>query len=207
MASNNVKHLYYACEYYFDDLTIYELDDALSSCQIPSLRSPIHEFDTITQSDIDRYKEKGCFNEEVHILGAPKKKHVHVMFLMPYNKQPKSSLIYINENLPNSFKINWILGIGFPPIMMRYFCHLDNPEKFQYPINQLKTFHDFPLNLHKPSPPKDQRNILNDLRLYIMGNNTNITRLIEIYKDDDDMLKFIVKNTYFIKILIQENWG
>lgn len=208
MGVNHVKHFFYAAEFYFDDLTLSELDSVLQACKIPSARSPVHDQDVYTDLDIERYKEKGNYDPDVHIPGAFKKSHVHVVFQMPYAKQPKSSLIFINENLPKSLQLSYIQAVGYPPIYNRYLCHLDDPAKAQYSTTQIKIFHDYKLDLSKPSVPKSQRNVLDELIRKIQYTDSphlNITKLLQFYREDDDMLKFICKNSYLVGQLLREH--
>lgn len=209
MGYNHIKHRYYACIIYNENNTEHEMLQVLKDSKIPCIVSPLHCDDVWTETDVLRIKDDRpeLFDDSYHIPGGKKKSHWHVIFEMPYSKQPKSSLAYLNDNLPKSYHLNYIEGVGVLSIYCRYLCHLDDPSKAQYPKEQCHILNNMFVDFSKPSPPKTQRNLLNDLTFFIANNNTNITRLINVYREDDEMLKFIVKNTYFVKILIQENWG
>jgi len=73
-------------------------------------------------------------NKDINPGGELKKSHYHVMFMYDSVK----SLAQAEENIK---KIN---GVGCEIInstrgYARYLCHLDNPEKYQYPIDEVKS--------------------------------------------------------------------
>lgn len=88
---------------------------------IPCLLSPIHDSD-------------------VNGNGMEKKKHIHVMlyFGKGANKSYKQVMKYVEKlhGCPAEVVHN---SVG----MIRYFVHRDNPEKFQYKVEDLKSFFGF----------------------------------------------------------------
>lgn len=88
--------------------------DILSDCKVPAFISPLHDND---------------FNA----TGEPKKPHWHVMLLFEGPKTPAQAEEIFSK----------ILGVGCEPVnslrgMARYLCHLDNPDKAQYPIDKVQ---------------------------------------------------------------------
>lgn len=89
--------------------------EVLNDYHIPAIISPLHD-------------------KDVHKSGELKKPHYHVMLLFSGKKSP--------EQVKPLFE-----GLGFVgmeiiqdgPAMARYFCHLDNPEKYPYNVMDVKT--------------------------------------------------------------------
>lgn len=89
--------------------------DILTDLKIPSFVSPLHE------NDIDPQNQ-------------PKKPHYHVMLMFEGMKS--------DEQVRDIF--DKICGVGFERVnsirgYARYLCHLDNPEKAQYNIEDCKS--------------------------------------------------------------------
>ena len=96
----------------------------LDSFHVASFISPLHEHDI----DI----EVSDFGE---VVETPKKSHYHVMIMFDSVKTSSQAM--------EIFSI--IGGVGCIPIgstrgYARYMCHLDNPEKYQYDINDVRQF-------------------------------------------------------------------
>lgn len=71
-----------------------------------------------------------CF--DVNDTGEVKKPHWHIVIYFESLKtidQVKEITIPLNGTIP--IKLNSVRG------MIRYFAHLDNPEKYQYPVDQI----------------------------------------------------------------------
>lgn len=106
---------YYACLVY-EDSAPNNWQLILADLHVPCFISPYHDSD-------------------INADGTPKKPHWHVMFLFDSLKTRKQA-----ETL---FKM--INGVGVEFILSkrgyaRYLCHLDNPEKFQYPVEHVQAF-------------------------------------------------------------------
>ena len=89
--------------------------DILTDMKVPIFVSPFH-------------------NKDVNPGGELKKAHYHVMFM--YDSVKTVAQAEENIKLINGVGceiINSTRGYG------RYLCHLDNPEKFQYPIEDVKS--------------------------------------------------------------------
>ena len=89
--------------------------DTLSEFHIPAFISPLHDSD-------------------INPDGSIKKPHYHVMIMFEGTKT--------NEQAKEIF--NAIGGVGLEIVQSvrgyaRYFCHLDNPEKFQYDLEGVRS--------------------------------------------------------------------
>lgn len=102
--------------------------DILESYYIPFAVSPLHDKDT---------------NPD----GTPKKPHYHIL-LTSESKKSFSQLFEISSQLNGSYLIN----VGNVRGYYRYLIHLDNPEKYQYNENDIKTYCGFnPDNYIRPT--------------------------------------------------------
>ena len=90
--------------------------DRLASFVIPCYVSPLHDSD-------------------VNPTGEPKKEHYHVLFCFE-GKKSKEQISQIVETIGGvgCESVNSLRGYA------RYLCHLDNPEKHQYSIDDVKSF-------------------------------------------------------------------
>lgn len=89
--------------------------DRLERLAVPALISPLHDRD-------------------VNPDGVIKKSHYHVM-LMHKGKKSFEQIKSITDSLNSPMPIPVSDSRG----MARYFCHIDNPEKYQYDIDDVKS--------------------------------------------------------------------
>lgn len=111
MAVDNRKRNF-ACVVYLDSAPD-NWRQLVDDLHVPAFISPYHQFD-------------------VNPTGEPKKPHYHVMVMF----EGKKSLNQV-QDLFSSFG-----GVGCELVeslrgMARYLCHLDNPEKYQYPVSEV----------------------------------------------------------------------
>lgn len=90
--------------------------EIVSDLKVETIISPLHDSDA-------------------NPTGEPKKPHYHVMIMWESVKTKEQAM-----EIFKSFG-----GVGCEPVnsvrgMARYFCHLDNPEKFQYPEENVITY-------------------------------------------------------------------
>lgn len=90
---------------------------------VPFIVSPLHDKD----QDLSEY--------DGDLVLVSKKAHWHVAVLCDGNK-PLSYFQDLSDSVNGSraWKIQNVRS------MLRYFCHLDNPEKYQYPENELRQY-------------------------------------------------------------------
>lgn len=106
-----------------DDFIVY-----LKSLHIPMFLSPLHLHDKV---EVFRTSAKG---DMIEVL-VDKKPHYHLMLMFEGNKsfdQIKTLLEPLNGTIP--FQCTSLRGYA------RYLCHLDDPEKTQYLIDQVLCF-------------------------------------------------------------------
>lgn len=111
----------------------------LDSLHIPCCCSPIHDKDAFTKLDVANWidahtdKSTGKISEDAIKNGLPvegqkKKKHVHYMISAPGPQTPA----WFAKIMSPFMDVNYLQGVNSTYSMMRYFAHLDSPEKHQY---------------------------------------------------------------------------
>lgn len=75
-----------------------------------------------------------CHNRDVNPSGEPKKPHYHVV--LTYSGAVTENAA---QAVSDAFSGVKVLPVKDLRAMMRYLCHLDNPEKAQYDVNEVTT--------------------------------------------------------------------
>ena len=105
----------------YEDSAVEDWFEALTNMHIPAAVSPLH---------IGELKEDG----------TEKKPHYHVVLMYSQKHSIAQALEIVEElhgvpSLKNNFKE---FVVGDLQLMLRYLCHLDNPEKKQFPIEDVR---------------------------------------------------------------------
>ena len=107
------RSMYWVTEFYPDSLDFETVVDRIQNLHISAFISPLHD-------------------KDVNPTGEPKKPHYHVVLNCDSQKsyqQVKEYVDYIGS--VGCFYCTTFRGYS------RYLCHLDNPEKYQYDINDV----------------------------------------------------------------------
>lgn len=135
---------------YEEDLPSYgALLEHLDSLHIPCAVSPLHDADTFTEKDVQRWvarhtdKETGKITDEAIMAGLPsvgqhKKPHYHVLLRYPGPVDALRCSADFSE-LVDIRSAAW-QKVGNVDSMLRYFAHLDSPEKTRYNALEIKGF-------------------------------------------------------------------
>ena len=131
-------------------------------------------------------------DRDINPTGEPKKPHYHVLIEFPGPTTYKN----VKENITDP------LGQPIPKVIMslrgayRYLCHLDNPEKAQYDIKDIKKSDTFELVLTKTEVTTLKVLIIEDIKKY---NVVEYVDLIDLYRKigDFDRLDIVANNTFF----------
>ena len=99
--------------------------DLLRAEHVPFVVSPYH----------DRDMDESADSETGELVRVPKKAHWHVAVCCDGNK-PFSYFQQLSDLCSGKL----VKKIENLRSMLRYFCHLDNPEKFQYPWHEMMEF-------------------------------------------------------------------
>lgn len=116
-----------ACMIVYPESAMPNWRDYLRAKQIPFVVSPLHDKDLNPEAPSDMDGD-GCL--------LPKKPHYHVAFICDGNHS-KEFFDGIAAEI-NAYKHTW--KINNLRSMIRYFCHLDDPDKFQYPENEMQEY-------------------------------------------------------------------
>lgn len=148
MAVDNRKTCY-AIIVYPESMDMEFLRLWLRSLHMPIAISPIHDCDVFTEVDVMEYEErvkKGETDEgeERPVAGKKKKPHYHVVF--DFGKQKKSAkqvLEMISEVLPY---VRFAIPIVNKATYTKYLCHLNDPEKVHYPVEEVESLSGYDLS-------------------------------------------------------------
>lgn len=90
--------------------------DILAEKCVPVMISPLHD-------------------QDVNVTGEPKKPHYHVLFCYdsPKNREDVQEIVDLVHGVG-------LESVGSTRGYARYLCHLDNPEKVQYDISNVKCY-------------------------------------------------------------------
>lgn len=135
------------CIMYLEDwgLTYGELLDFLASLQIECACSPIHDRDKFSTWDVNNWiadhMVNGKVTNEALTEGVPqedqnKKTHVHVLFCGE-GPRPVDWWARLVEPF---HEVNYFQAVKSKDSLIRYFAHLDNPEKAQYNPREIHFF-------------------------------------------------------------------
>ena len=147
----------------------------------------------------DFLSEMGCVfavsplhDKDTNPTGEPKKAHWHVLLQFEgpttYNKVKEQICDKIGATIPKA-----VISLrGY----YRYLCHLDNPEKAQYNIEDIEEYGGFHIDL-----TVSEKNVIKSkICEYIVTNNiTEYCDLVNHYRDigDFDYFEIVCNNTMF----------
>lgn len=134
--------------------------------------------------------------------GSEKKEHYHVMCCFDGNKsfsQVQEFARQLGSEVPPQ-PVNSCKGL------IRYFCHLDNPEKAQYSISQIKCFGGLNIkNLLVPTRTEEMK-FVSEMQQFIVDNTIlSFAELADWAKDHrfDDWYPVLFSKTFFIREYIK----
>lgn len=170
-----------ACIMYLEDwgLSYGELLDYLADLQIPCACSPVHDKDTYTKKQVEDWIKAHTINgkltadaiaEGVPEIESQKKPHVHCMFCL--GDGPRD-LKWWHDLLLPFHEVNYFQAVIDKGTLLRYFAHMDNPEKAQYNMDFIHAFGGLDTSaLHKTS---DSQKVLTLIEVmeYIFENNVH----------------------------------
>jgi hypothetical protein len=122
----------------------------LRSTHIAAALSPLHDKDTFTELDAlewDRRCEDGKIDPEESarpVPGQPKKPHYHL--LISFGRQKKSALQVLEFAHDFAPMLRYVEPVRTLYGYTRYLCHLDDPEKWQYCVEDCVPFGGFDLS-------------------------------------------------------------
>lgn len=161
--------------------------DVLNATHMRWIESPLHDKDT---------------NPD----GTKKKPHWHIMLSAdgPITEKRINQIIKpLNGPIPQ--KVGSSIG------MVRYFIHLDNPEKYQYPMDEIKGHNGADVGSYFQLTQTSRLNIMKDIIKFIYDNNVDNFSDFLMYciseKGNDDWFEVAIdRNTLAINKMIDGIW-
>lgn len=130
MVSRDKKSRAWGFIYYPDSPDDVSVFDEINSVHVPCLLSPLHDSDVWNEVDAAKNPE--------HVVGSLKKAHYHGMWLFDGGARASQALslceVFGTRCPPHVEAISSISS------MTRYFVHLDNPDKYQYRVDDIQAF-------------------------------------------------------------------
>lgn len=121
--------------------------EILDNIHLPWYQSPLHD-------------------KDVNATGEAKKAHWHII-LQFLNKQSYEAVKTITDSV-NGSRPEPVKDLkGY----LRYFAHLDNPEKYQYPVNEITAHGGADLSYLTTPSSAERHAFINDMRAYIREND------------------------------------
>ncbi len=153
-----------------------------------------------------RWIESPLHDKDVNPDGSKKKPHWHIMLSAdgPITEKRINQIIKpLNGPIPQ--KVGSSIG------MVRYFIHLDNPEKHQYPMDEIKGHNGADVGSYFQLTQTSRLNIMKDIIKFIYDNNVDNFSDFLMYciseKGNDDWFEVAIdRNTLAINKMIDGIW-
>lgn len=161
--------------------------EILKSTHIRSAISPLHD-------------------KDLNPTGDEKKPHWHVMLEYDSLKSYDQIKDFLSEIFTGGYTIPQI--VQSPVGMIRYFIHMDNPEKFQYKWADITVYNGFDLSKYDSYTENEIDHLISEITIFIDDNNIlEYADLVAFTRDPDynhfdDWYRIIRKNTFFFNAYI-----
>lgn len=161
---------------------------------VPFIVSPLHD------------KDKDLSEFDGDLVLVSKKAHWHVAIMCDGNK-PLSYFTELSHSVNGSATAWKIQNLRS---MLRYFCHLDNPEKYQYSVNDIRCFcgasYDAAMEFSGAELLAEVKKIVCFCREHkIVSFNGLVERLI--FDHEDSWLHIVSsQRTYFFAALLKDKY-
>lgn len=205
------------CIMYLEDWGIPygDLLEFLANLKIPCACSPVHDRDTFSRPEVDEWIHdhtvNGKLTQEAIDEGIPevdnhKKSHVHVMFCA--SDGPRD-LNWWQTLLMPFHKINYFQSVKDKGSLLRYFAHMDNPEKTQYNMDYIHAFGGLDTSALHKSTESDKINTLIECMEYIFENKVRAYHKLVRYAfstGDYDLINCVSgRSSFFVQYFKSEN--
>lgn len=142
-------------------------------------------------------------DQDVNADGTLKKPHWHVLLCFEGNKsQDQVDTISHSINGTICQKVSSVRG------MVRYFTHMDNPEKYQYPAAQIGCHGGFDPAEYLTLSKSYQLDIVEQMEQFIQENDIyylhELTEYARMYHRDDWYPALVFHNCYYIVQTLKE---
>lgn len=159
--------------------------EILNELHVPWIESPLHD-------------------KDVDANGELKKPHWHVLLMFSSKKSYQQILEITGQlNAPNPQKCTNIKG------MVRYFAHLDNPEKFQYDKSEIIGHSGADVATYLSATTKERYELINEMMEF--ANASNITEMKDLLNYArinrfEDWFPLLCDNSaYIVEMFVKSN--
>ena len=137
-------------------------------------------------------------DKDITEIGQPKKAHYHV--LICYDGPTTYNTVYeLGERVGAANKV--VQPVGSVRGIVRYFCHKDNADKYQYPESIIQCRNGFDPKDYFNLTVSQQKEFKRQLVHFIIDNDIEeYAELVEIllFSDEGDLYDIATQNTFFI---------
>lgn len=163
----------------------------LENERINAIISPLHD------KDIDELSTENLENSSGEIIY--KKPHHHILLSFEGKKSPAQIKEITDKfNSPAPMPVNSYIG------QVRYFTHIDNPDKAQYNKADIKTFGN--IDIEKVfNTAHDKKQISKDILHYVMENEITEYFILIKYalENNDDWYDYLSSNSFMVMNFIK----
>lgn len=139
-----------------------DFDEYLRHTGLAFAISPMHGHDLVTEED----KASGYYKEHEEIkVSDYKKPHWHVIIKFPNSTTIKHALDVVRP-----LGCTYILRVHNVNAMTRYLCHLDDPDKAQYPADEIICGNGYDLETYLMPAGNQFISMAHDLQLWVEAN-------------------------------------
>lgn len=140
---------------------------------------------------------------DINADGEPKKPHYHCILCYPNT----TTFNHVNElcsdlNTVIPQKLSNVRG------MYRYFVHLDNPEKYQYQLSDIRCFNGFDSDEYAGLSQTDIVKMKLAITHYIKDNNiiSYLDLILQCEEINFDWCRILMSNSTYFTSVIKDNW-
>lgn len=195
------------CIFYPESTDFDRLCSAIESLHVRAAVSPLHDSDTFDEFDVrdwyKRHKDADAKTlENAPKVGDKKKPHWHVLLCFKGTKRRNQIEDFCSDATDCGVMSRVVSDAGG---YLRYFCHLDSPEKAQYNVSDITAFGGIDL---KPLYEVSRMQSL-DCIGSIVGfvNDNDIVHFCDLVEaafesGDNVFIQTVLENSYFIERFI-----
>lgn len=158
--------------------------EILRDTHVPIALSPLHDRDVWTEADEEANPE--------HKAGEPKKPHRHGVMYFESLKTPDQALEVLEP-----LGVKRVERVYAPKAYNRYLCHLDDPEKAQYPIEEVVRLNGADCSMVRELTADEREAMQRDIQRFVI--DTGITEYAELMdyclESNPDWLKIVRSQT------------
>lgn len=177
---------------YTEKYSIETIIDIFEERGIISCISPIHDQDIYTKEDYEKYKRRHEEEPEWKI-GENKKPHYHV--LIHYNGPTTyNNVKVLTEDVGGTIPQKIVNNTG----AYKYLCHLENPDKAQYDMKDIRITNGYQITLSDNEILQMTWEVVEEIQ---KENIKEYRELVDYYKSLGDLDRFnlVKKNVSFFK--------